>query len=61
MSNGNSTFHRWITRSRFRDCSTRRSCSKACLCPYTRRMIANHAEQTSVTFLEETAPVKLTL
>ena len=46
MSNGNSTFHRWITRSCFRNCSTRRSCSKACLCPYTRRMIANHAEQT---------------
>ena len=46
MSNGDSTFHRWITRSRFRDCSTRRSRSKARLCPCTRRMIANHAERT---------------
>ena len=46
LSNDDSTFHRWITRSCFRNCSTRRSCSKACLCPYTRRMIANHAEQT---------------
>ena len=46
MSNGDSTFHRWITRSRFRDCSTRRSCSKACLYPCALRMIANHAEQT---------------
>ena len=46
MSNGDSTFHRWITRSRFRDCSTCRSRSKACLYPYALRMIANHAEQT---------------
>ena len=46
MSNGDSTFNRWITRSRFRDCSTRRSCSKACLYPCALRMIANHAEQT---------------
>ena len=46
MSNGDSTFNRWITRSRFRDCSTRRSRSKACLYPCALRMIANHAEQT---------------
>ena len=46
MSNGDSTFDRWITRSRFRDCSTRRSRSKACLYPCALRMIANHAEQT---------------
>ena len=46
MSNGDATFHRWITRSRFRDCLTRRSRSKACLYPYALRMIADHAEQT---------------
>ena len=46
MSNGDSTFNRWITRSRFRDCSTCRSRSKACLCPCALRMIADHAEQT---------------
>ena len=46
MSNGDSTFNRWITRSRFRDCSTCRSRSKACLYPCALRMIANHAEQT---------------
>ena len=46
MSNGNSTFNRWITRSCFRNCSTRRSRSKACLYPCALRMIANHAEQT---------------
>ena len=46
MSNGDSTFYRWITRSCFRNCSTRRSRSKACFYPYALRMIANHAEQT---------------
>ena len=46
MSNGDPTFNRWITRSCFRNCSTRRSRSKACFYPYARRMIANHAEQT---------------
>ena len=46
MSNGDSTFNRWITRSRFRDCLTCLSRSKACLYPCALRMIANHAEQT---------------
>ena len=34
MSNGDTTFHRWITRSYFRNCSTCQSYSKAHLCPY---------------------------
>ena len=46
LSNGDSTFHRWITRSRFRDCSTCLSYSKAHFYPYALRMIANHAECT---------------
>jgi len=46
MSNGDATFHRWITRTRFRDCSTRQSRSKAGLYPCALRMIANHAEPT---------------
>ena len=46
MSNGDSTFNRWITRSRFRDCSTRRSYSKAGMYPCALRMIADHAEPT---------------
>ena len=46
MSNGDSTFHRWITRSRFRDCSTRRSHSKAHLYPYAPPAIANRGECT---------------
>ncbi len=46
MSNGDSTFYRWITRSCFRNCSTRRSYSKAGLYPCALRMIANHAEPT---------------
>ena len=46
MSNGDATFHRWITRSRFRVCSTRRSRSEAGLCPCTRRAIAKRAEPT---------------
>ena len=44
MSNGDTTFHRWITRSCFRNCSTRRSYSKAHLYPYARRLIANQPE-----------------
>ena len=46
MSNGDSTFYRWITRSRFRDCSTRRSYSKAGFYPYALCTIANRAEPT---------------
>jgi DTW domain-containing protein YfiP len=46
MSNDDSTFYRWITRSCFRNCSTCRSCSKAGLCPCTRRVISKHAEPT---------------
>jgi len=46
MSNGDSTFHRWITRSYFRNCSTCLSYSKAHLYPYALRMITNHAECT---------------
>ncbi len=46
MSNGDSTFHRWITRSCFRNCSTCLSYSKAHFYPYALRMIANHAECT---------------
>ncbi len=46
MSNGDATFNRWITRSRFRDCSTRRSRSKAGLYPCALCMIADHAEPT---------------
>ena len=46
MSNGASTRNRWITRSRFRDCSTCLSYSKAHFYPYALRMIANHAECT---------------
>ena len=46
MSNGDSTFYRWITRSCFRNCSTCLSHSKAHFYPYALRMIANHAECT---------------
>ena len=46
MSNGDATFHRWITRSCFRNCSTCRSHSKAGLYPCALRMIADHAEPT---------------
>ena len=46
LSNGDSTFHRWITRSRFRDCSTCRSHSKAHLYPYAPPAIANRGECT---------------
>ena len=44
MSNGDATFRRWITRSRFRGCPTRRSRSEPGLCPCTRRAIAKRAE-----------------
>ena len=46
MSNGDATFRRWITRSRFRGCPTRRSRSEPGLCPCTRRAIAKRAEPT---------------
>ena len=46
MSNDDSTFYRWITRSYFRNCSTCRSYSKAHFYPCAPRMIANHAECT---------------
>ena len=46
MSNGDSTFHRWITRSYFRNCSTCLSYSKAHLYPYAPRTITNRAECT---------------
>jgi hypothetical protein len=36
MSNGDATFHHWITRSDFRPCSTRRSRSQAPFYPYAR-------------------------
>ena len=44
MSNGDATFRRWITRSRFRGCPTRRSRSEPGLCPCTRRAVAKRAE-----------------
>ena len=46
MSNDDSTFYRWITRSCFRNCLSCRSRSKAGLYPCTRRVIAKHAEPT---------------
>ena len=46
MSNDDSTFYRWITSSRFRDCSTCLSYSKARLYACAQRVIANHAERT---------------
>ena len=46
MSNDDSTFYRWITRSCFRNCSTRRSYSKAHLYPYALHTIANRVECT---------------
>ena len=45
-SDGDTTFYRWITRSCFRNCSTRQSYSKAHFYPYALRMIAIHAECT---------------
>ena len=44
MSNGDAIFRRWITRPRFRACSTRRSRSQAGLCPCARRALAIRAE-----------------
>ena len=44
MSNDDSTFDHWITRSCFRNCSIRRSYSKAHLYPYALRTIAIRAE-----------------
>ncbi len=44
MSKGDAKFSRWITRSRFRGCPTRRSRSEPGLCPCTRRAIAKRAE-----------------
>ena len=46
MSNGDATFHRWITRSCFRNCSTRRSRSQARLCLCTLRLVSNQPERT---------------
>ena len=46
MSNDDSTFYRWITRSYFRNCSTRRSYSKAHFYPYALLTIANRDECT---------------
>ena len=46
MSNGTSTRNRWITRSYFRNCSTRRSRSKAGLYPCALPAIANRGEPT---------------
>ena len=46
MSNDDSTFHRWITRPCFRNCSTRRSYSKAHFYPYALHTIANRVECT---------------
>ena len=46
MSNDDSTFNHWITRAYFRNCSTRRSHSKAHFYSYAPRTIANRAECT---------------
>ena len=48
LSNDDSTFHRWITRTYFRICSTCMSHSQAHFYPCALRMIANHAECTFV-------------
>ena len=48
LSNDDSTFHRWITRTYFRICSTCLSHSQAHLYPCARRTIANRAECTFV-------------
>ncbi len=44
LSNDDSTFYRWITRSCFHNCSTCLSYSKAHLYPYAPRTITNRAE-----------------
>ena len=46
LSNDDSTFHRWITRPYFRNCSIRRSYSKAHFYPYALHTIANRVECT---------------
>ena len=46
LSNDDSTFHRWITRPCFRNCSTCRSYSKAHFYPYALHTIANRVECT---------------
>ena len=46
MSNDDSTFNHWITRPYFRNCSTRRSHSKAHFYSCAPRTIANRAECT---------------
>jgi hypothetical protein len=46
MSNDDSTFHRWITRSCFRNCSTCLSYSKAGLYPCALPAIAVRGEPT---------------
>ena len=46
LSNEDSTFHRWITRPCFRNCSTCRSYSKAHFYPYALHTIANRVECT---------------
>ncbi len=46
MSDGSSISNRRITRPWFPICSTCMSRSQAPLCPYTRRMITDHAEGT---------------
>ena len=46
MSDGPTIRCRRITRPYFRNCSTRRSCSIAPLCPYTPRTISDRAEGT---------------
>ena len=48
LSNDDSTFHRWITRPCFRNCSTCLSYSKAHFYPYALHTIANRAECTFV-------------
>ena len=48
LSNDDSTFHRWITRTYFRICSSCKTRSQAHLCPYALCTIANRAECTFV-------------
>jgi len=46
LSDGASTHHRQITKTRFRACSTCLSHSQAPLCLYTRTLISNQREET---------------
>ena len=48
LSNDDSTFHRWITRTYFRICSSCKTRSQAHFCPYALCTIANRAECTFV-------------